>query len=229
MFTLRSVIVAVSLAAIAHSPADAACTKDSDDATLPRHAFIRADSPTGFTVERWHLVGPSGAGDFAGHSNEWAVPDEFGNWSFEAPVECAIAYVDVDYVREAVGGGERYTSVFIFESGTWVVMFPGWERHQAPFNGNLTITASQLETAGPVRLYKNDTTSPTWTLPGGVNEFYGPPQVIVANIASSGSITVQVAGGGTINGAASVTVGPNSVKTFTFVTVCCNPGQWVAQ
>lgn len=61
------------------------------------------------------LVGPSGSGDFSGHSNKIAVYSSAGAaWSFESPSEGWTVYV--------LGGSLNADSIVIYNGSAWVVM-----------------------------------------------------------------------------------------------------------
>jgi len=110
-----------------------------------------------------------------------------------------------------------------YTGGSWSVVIAG-QQDGGNHEFDVTVPAAALErSAMPVRLRKVAGGNPTYTLPAVVSQpVAGVVMLLVSNAASNGTITRQVAGGGTIDGRDSLTVPPGKSILVTIV----NPGTW---
>jgi hypothetical protein len=188
-----------------------------------RRAVERANTPPGVPVTgAYYVVGPSGTGAWSGHNDEWAFYNG-SSYAFEAPAEGDLAFIGTDSLYTGGGQGNDVAAVYFLASWSTVIR-PRIATVALNTSGTVTLSATGLS-RNPHHYRKSTTNTPTFTLPAewgsGHPAAEGLP-VIVTNAGTSGNVTVNVTGGGTIDGGASATVTPGTVKQFGWLS----SGKW---
>lgn len=186
-----------------------------------REAVVRRNDPSGVQADKWHIVGPSGSGGWAGHDNEWVFYDGV-SYTFEAPVAGDLALIAADVVDPGIFATTIRYAMRRWSGSSWELANPGSQKATTSFTTSLTILDTQLQTRMPVRIFKAGSGAVTWTLPLDFSIAGDVPVLVLANTSGSGDITVNVASAGTIDGGASITIAPGTVKTVAYV----DTGKW---
>lgn len=221
--------VSLSLAAFIFSASASFAASEDCASSRSRVAFERHNTPpvsTALFANENYLVGPQGTNDFAGKDNNWARWNG-STWSFEIPDPCDRALLGTDYVRTTVGDRPVLDSELIFDSSEWKVADVGFQGTDFPHNADTKISVGDLDVHSPVRVWKSNNSTYTYTLPVAIPSF-GAAQVIVSNRGTGGAISVVVASSGLINGSSEYKVEPGQTATFTFVGYDGFAVQWHA-
>lgn len=170
-------------------------------------------SPPGFG-DLWYLVGPAGTGDFLGEDGNWAFTDDGGStWTFYAPTEGDVAIVLRDWITPTPSGDEGNFAAWVYDGSNWE---PFVMPRVPPLEFSSNTTLQGLGNVNhPVTAIKTGTGTPTLTLPAAWSVSPLRP-VIVINRGASGTLTVNVASSGTIDGGASASVNAGTVKQFIY-------------
>lgn len=184
--------------------------------TETRFFSSRQDDPPGSpsSGDRY-LIGPNPTGDWSSNANEYTEYDG-ADWQFEAPNSGDTVYVEHDATEHQSTINGANTRVLIWDADVARWFGPGGSPIDHVISASVTVSETTLSGRPAARFRKTSNTAYTLTLPNAFGNF-AAPTVIVANTGTS-DITVNVTGGGTVNGAGSVAVAQNVVRAFVQVS-----------
>lgn len=182
--------------------------------TETRFYSSRRNDPPGSPGDgQAHLIGPAATGAWAGHSDEYTYWDDGGSaWVFQEPASGDVVFIEHDAVGHQATVNGSNTRTLLWDDSVLRWFGPPGPAIAHVISANVEVTAATLSGRPSARFLKTSNSAFTLTLPNEFGED-SAPLVVVANTGTS-DITINVTGGGTVNGGASVAVAQNTVRAF---------------